>query len=51
MDSHDQLFPHSLSYKMGPVDLMMSQIDEEEETKVEIGKVEAYTYVKNEQLP
>ena len=47
-DSHELLFPNSLQYKSGPSDLMMPLIDEEEETKIDIGKVEAYTYVKNE---
>ena len=47
-DCHNQLFPNSLQYNLGPTDLMMSLIDEEEETKIDIGKVEAYTYVKNE---
>jgi hypothetical protein len=36
---------------MDPLDLMMSQIDEEEETKIDIKKLEGYTYIKNEQLP
>ena len=51
-DSQELMYPTSLSYKMvDPLDLMMSQIDEEEETKIDINKLEGYTYIKNEQLP
>jgi hypothetical protein len=36
---------------VNPLDLMMSQIDEEEEIKIDINKLDGYTYIKNEQLP
>ena len=46
------MYPSTFSYKIAdPLEILMTQIDEEEKTKFDINKLDGYTYSKNEQLP